>query len=362
MGTPYRVAVAFALGVAACAFGQGSPYGHTVLPPTELPAAHGPNGHGGEHGLVDLTPPEFLRPPGPIVDDAGPPLGGFYAAAEFLYLTPRVRGLDFALVDPRNDLVPTGYVQTLNYRASPGVRAAIAYAFPGLGWDLGVAYTYFTARDEFGVNAPVGGLLYPTLTRAGLTNEAALAVADSRLTLNVYDLTAGRTFAVDEACRMRLFGGVRFVTVRQDFAAAYLGRDADCAGVELQTNYDGVGPLFGAETSLGFGGGFGLFGRATGALLTGTARNPFTETNNGGATVYADLRDRFALTVPVVTLGVGIGYEYRGVFVRAGYEVTNYFGLFERPTFVDDFAEGKFVKRSSNLALDGFFFQLGLTF
>ena len=67
-------------------------------------------------------------------------------------------------------------------------------------------------------------------------------------------------------------------------------------------------------------------------------------------------------TVPVVTLGVGVAYEYRGVFVRAGYEVTNWFGLFERPVFVDDFAEGKFVRSPANLALDGFFVQLGLTF
>jgi len=48
--------------------------------------------------------------------------------------------------------------------------------------------------------------------------------------------------------------------------------------------------------------------------------------------------------------------------VRAGYEVTNWFGPFERPTFVDDLAEGKFVRRSGNLALDGFFFQVGLAF
>ena len=105
--------------------------------------------------------------------------------------------------------------------------------------------------------------------------------------------------------------------------------------------YDGAGPIFGAESWLGMGDGLGLFGRATAGMLTGTMRAPFTETNNGGATVYADLRDQFALTVPVISLGVGIMYEYRGVFIRAGYEVTNFIGLFERPTFVDDFAQGK---------------------
>lgn len=350
MTTSSRLAALLVLGSAALAAGQEPPGRATLLPPPE-------------HGeLIDLTPPELLRPPPPIVADAPPPIGGWYGAIEFLFFTPRQRGLDFATVDPANDLVPTGTVQSLNYTASPGVRATLAYVIPGLGWDVGVSYTYFTATDEFGVVAPGTGLLYPTLTRAGLTNEADSAVARARLTLNVYDVTAGRTFVVDEACHMRLFGGLRLATVRQDVTAVYLGRDADVAGVDVASHFDGVGPLFGAQAALGMGGGFGLFGRATGGLLTGTMRSPFVESNNGGATLYADLHDRFALTVPVVTLGVGIGYEFRGVFVRAGYEVTNYFGLSERPVFVDDFAEGKFVRQRANLALDGFFLQLGLAF
>ncbi|HKB01683.1 MAG TPA: Lpg1974 family pore-forming outer membrane protein [Gemmataceae bacterium] len=350
MRTACRLAVVVALGVAATAPAQDDAARRaTVLPTTELPA------------VLDLTPPELLAPPecAPHVEA---PAGGWYGSVEFLYLTPRVRDLDFAIVDPRDDLVPAGRVQSLNYRASPGVRAALAYRVPGLGWDVGFAYTYFTASDEFGAAAPAGGLLYPTLTRAGMTNEAQAAAAEVHLTLNVYDLTAGRTWDVDCACRLRVFGGLRFATVRQSLTAGYVGRDADCAFVESRSNYDGVGPLFGGEAALGVGGGFGLFGRASGALLTGTMRAPFTETNNAGGTVLADLPDRGALTVPVVSLGVGLTYECHGVFVRAGYEVTNWFGLFERPTFVDDVAEGKFVRRSGNLSLDGFFLQFGLAF
>jgi hypothetical protein len=353
MGSCSRLAVVFALGLAAVGAGQETPYGRTTtLPPTDL--HH-------DRGLPDLTPPELLHQPIPVVE-AEPPAGGFYAAIEFLYLTPRERGLDFALVDPQNDLVPAGGVQSLNYRPTPGVRAALAYRVPGRGWDLGVAYTYFTARDEFGVAAPPAGLLYPTLTRAGLTNEAQIAAANAHVTLNQYDVTAGRTWEFDEAARLRVFGGVRLATVHQTFVAAYFGRDADCAFVDTRFGWTGAGPLFGAETSCEMGGGFGLFGRASGALLTGTMKNPLTETNNAGATVYTDLRDRFALTVPMITLGVGLSYEYRGLFIRAGYEVTNFLGLFERATFVDDFAEGKYVRQSNNLALDGFFFQVGLTF
>ena len=100
--------------------------------------------------------------------------------------------------------------------------------------------------------------------------------------------------------------------MHQTFVAAYFGRDADGALVDTRQGWTGVGPLFGAETACEIGGGFGLFGRASGALLTGTMKNPLTETNNAGATVYTDLRDRFALTVPVFTLGVGLSYSTGG--------------------------------------------------
>ncbi|HEX3150172.1 MAG TPA: Lpg1974 family pore-forming outer membrane protein [Gemmataceae bacterium] len=346
---PRGVAIALVLGLAVTAAAQNTAGRATVLPTTELST------------IQDLTPPEFTQPPVHSIESE-PPAGGWYAGVEFLYVTPRERGLDFALVDPRNDLVPAGTMQSLNYKPSPGVRAAIGYKLPGRGWDIGVAYTYFTATDEFGVAAPDGALLYPSLTRAGLTNESQIAAARTRLTLNVYDITAGRTWEFDESSRLRFFGGVRLATIRQTLEATYSGRDADAAAIDLRSQYDGAGPLFGAESWLGLGDGLGLFGRATAGMLTGTMRTPFSETNNGGATLYADLRDRFALTVPVVTLGVGISYEYRGVFVRLGYEVTNFIGLFERPTFVDDFAQGKIVRQSNNLALDGFFIQLGLSF
>ena len=347
MGSPCRLAVALVLAFVGPAFSQERP---SALPPAEP-----------REPIKDLTPPEFLT----AVEQAPhaePPAGGWYAAVEFLFLTPRERGLDFAIVDAKNDLVPAGSVQSLNYRAQPGLRTTLAYHVPGHAWDIGLTYTYFQSTDHFGVTAPEGGLLYPTLTRAGLTNEATTALGRTRLTVNVYDLEIGRHWEADETFRLRLYGGLRIATIRQFLSANYEGRDADGAFASVASNFDGVGPLIGTESWWGLAGGLGAFGRANAGLLTGTMRSPFTETNNGGATTYADLRERYALTVPFVSLGIGLAWEYRGLTVRAGYEVTNWFNLFERPTFVDDFAEGKFVKRTSGLALDGFFVQVGLSF
>src|SRR3954468_17794863 len=129
MGMPYRLAIASVLSLAMAAAAQNTSGRATILPTTELTT------------VPDLTPPEFMQPPEHAVE-AEPLAGGWYAGVEFLYMTPRERGLDFALVDPRNDLVPAGTMQSLNYKASPGMRAAIGYKLPGRGWDIGVAYTY----------------------------------------------------------------------------------------------------------------------------------------------------------------------------------------------------------------------------
>lgn len=306
----------------------------------------------------DLTPPEFLQVVEPVPEA---PAGEVFAAAEFLLFTPRQRGLDFALQDNRDDLVPVGQLRSLNYKTEPGVRATLGYRPGGYPWDVRVSYTYITSSDGYGVVANPGGLLYPTLTKTGLTNEANIATASASLSLNVYDLEVGYLIQ-KEHLQARLFGGVRLASLRQSLLAQYDGRDAQGATVDVRPNFDGVGPLFGMEGTIGMGQGFGVYGRASGALLTGSMRAPFVETNNVGGTVYADLTDRFALTVPVATLAVGVSYQYHGLLIRAGYEVTNWFGVFERPAFYDDFAEGKVMRRGSNLGLDGLFVQLGLQF
>lgn len=311
--------------------------------------------------LKDVTPAELLTEP-PMAALSGPEGGGWYAAAEFLLFTPRQRNLDFAIVDRSNDIVPGGRVQSLNYEMQPGVRATLAYRSPGLDWDIGITYTYFRSTDAFGTAAGANGLLYPTLTRAGLTNEAQIATAKARLTLNLYDIEIGRRWEASETLRLRMITGVRIMTSRQTLEANYDGRDADSAFAQARSNFDGAGPMAGVETWWSLAGGLGVYAKAMGGIVTGTMRSPFYETNNGGATVYADMIDRYSLTVPFATVGLGLSYEYRGVSVRIGYEVTNFFGLFERSYFVDDFAEGKFINRSSNLGLDGLSIQFGLSF
>ena len=270
--------------------------------------------------------------------------------------------LDFVTPSRANSLAAEGSIQSLNYELRTGVRGELGYRFGESGWDVLTSYTYFRTGVQENLSAGAGEVLIPTLTRPGLTNQATFAAADANLEYNVFDLQVGKRFALDEHFAVRAFGGLRFASIRQNFQAYYDGRDARSAAVFAPSNFQGFGPIAGGEAVLSASHGFHLYGRANGGLLTGPSTNPLLETNNSGATVYANTAYDVRKVVPVVSLGVGGGWQYRTVSVRMGYEVTHWFGVIDQPRFTDDVSRGKFVSRSANLSLEGLFIQVGLTF
>jgi len=326
-----------------------------------------------ESEIKDLTPLLFAEPH--VMEKHGEESGkhadaheedhedhGLFGAVEYLLLRPRRGAFDFGIADPANDFIPGGKLESLNYELRSGVRASIGYRFKDSPWGVSMAYTFLRSSADRTLNAPTGGLIYPTLTRPGLTDEVGSAVAQSSLEYNVFDLEVGRRFHVDERLNVRAFGGVRFANIRQDFDVQYDRYDANVARVMTSSNFDGFGPLLGSEATLSVFRGFQLYARGSGALLTGKLVNPITETNNGGITQYASLDYRTRRVIPVMGMGIGGGWQHKNVSVRVGYEITNWFGLIDQPRFTNDFAVGKVTTRQSDLSLEGLFFQLGLKY
>ncbi|WP_020473489.1 Lpg1974 family pore-forming outer membrane protein [Zavarzinella formosa] len=344
---------------------QAAPAQQTVLPSVFLPEAviepasssKEPSALQEPSVLKDLTPLELP----PAHHAAAEKTSGLLFTGELLLLTPRQSNLDFALVDGKNDLIPAGSMQSLHLRTQAGLRTGIAYRTER-GWDIGFNYSFFNTSDAYGVTAPDGGLLYPSLTRPGLINEARSAYGKATFTMNNFDAVIGRSWEVDEDFWFRFLGGLRFATMQNAMQATYDGRDAMQAFAQNKSNFSGVGPMFGLEANWNIGSGFGVFSKANGGLLSGTQRVQLLETNNGGGTVYTDFHDRYGTVVPFMQLGLGMEYRYNGVFIRAGYEVTQYFDVVDRPVFLDDFAEGKLTRRVTNLALDGLFLQAGFSY
>ncbi|MDB5306512.1 MAG: hypothetical protein JWO38_714 [Gemmataceae bacterium] len=344
-----------------------------LLPPTR-PAVLPPLAPTLDPPVKDLTPPGFAADPYPPagpgghaevpghLNPAAPAGGGPFVSAELLLFRPRRGAFDFVIPGTAASLATTGPVESLNYQLQPGVRAELGYRFGASGWDALAGYTYFHSAADRTERAGPGEVLFPTLTRPGLTDNVTVAAAVANLEYNLYDVSLGRRFVVDDHLALRAYGGLRFASIRQDFRAYYDGLDARRAVVSAASNFQGFGPVLGAEAVFAGWRGFHLYARASGGLLTGQSDNPLAETNNAGQTTYVNSGYNVRQVVPVASVGVGGGWQYRTVSVRVGYEITQWYNLIQQPRFTDDVAQGAVVTRPANLSLEGLFVQVGLAF
>jgi hypothetical protein len=302
-----------------------------------------------------MPPPSFPVDPAPAHAEeccaCGP--GGLFVSGEYLLMKPRRRALDFAIVDPIDNGVPEGSIESINWDWSSGLRVGGGYRAPGSSWEVGVFYTYLHSSDHRTLEAPDGGALYATLTHPGAIEQVAVAAGSSSLNYNVIDLEVGRHFCLGDCFEARLFGGGRAAWIDQRLHVLYDGIDANLAEVTSPIDFDGGGLRAGGEGWWKLGGGFGLFARAAGSLLVGNFRTHLTETNAAGATVIVNVSDRFEKVVPVAELGAGVAWQSQHVRLSAGYEIVNWFNLVDSPDFVDDVHQGKLGRRTGNLSLDG---------
>jgi hypothetical protein len=290
---------------------------------------------------------------------------GWYGTGEFLLMRPRNTDFDYVIRGTNSGLATVGPIDSIKYGTGTGLRVEAGRHWGENGrWDTGFAYTYFTSNEGSGSSAfaPSGGVLYPTLTRPGLTDRALTANATADLDYNLFDILVGRRLLLDEHFAVRLLGGVRFADLRQTSNVFYDGLDARQAAVTTRSRFQGVGPIIGAEAVLVGWKGFHFYSRAIGGLISGRSTNRLLETNDGGATTYIDTSYDVRKVVPMASVLVGFGWQYRTISIRAGYEVTQWGGVFERPRFVDDVSQGKVITRPSNLTLEGLVLQLGLSF
>lgn len=376
------VAVLFAAAVGPVA-GQDRPTIPSVLPapvPSVLPAS------ASEPKMIDLTPPELAKPHGGHGAGHGggeyPPAAGcttcapkhghgeheddltgkWFGTGEFLIWRPRLDSLDYAVVDPVNNLTPQGRVKNLQYDARGGFRVGVGYRVPEQGWDFGLTYTYFNSTGAESVAAPAGGVIYPTLTRPGVVDRVSTASVTGGLDYSVFDADLGRTWEVDEHLTLRAFGGVRFARLGVDQTATYDGIHATQDRVSNRSTFRGTGPTVGTEARWNVCHAVSLFGNVRGGLLYGDFEGTTNETNGAGSALNADLEDKFSGVAPFAAVQLGGAWTWRTITLAAGYEVTHYFNMVTQPKLVDDFAEGKTLRRRGDLSFDGVFFRVGLAY
>jgi hypothetical protein len=326
------------------------------------PPAHGGHGHGhgcghGEHGCGGHH--EISGFMTPFI----PEHGGWYVSGEFLLQRPRNSDLDFVIPNINPGLGTIGPIQSLRYDLGTGLRAEVGRRWGEGKWETGFAYTYLTSSGEEGnfVAGP-GQILLPTFTRPGLTDRVLTATGTLDLDYQLFDMIVARRVLVDEHFGVRWIGGFRFTDIRQTMAAFYDGADARGAAIASRSRFQGFGPMAGAEAVLVGWKGFHAYSRVLGGLIYGRNSERLFETNDSGATTYINTSYDVRKVVPMGSLAMGVGWQYRTIAIRAGYEVTHWQGIYERPRFVDDVGQGKVITKSANITLEGLFIQAALSY
>jgi hypothetical protein len=287
---------------------------------------------------------------------------GLFIEADYLLFRPRRRNLDFALLAPSNQGIAVGTIESVDWNTESGFRIGAGYLLPIQGWDVGADYTYFHSSGSRAVARTAGETLFATMTHPGGIEQVDTANASSSLNYNVLDLEVGRGLNVGDRFTLRLFGGGRFAWIDQSENAFYNGGDANHALASASVDFNGAGLRLGGEGRMNLGWGLHLYAGGSGSLVVGDFRTHRLETNAGGAVTNVDVSEKFDKVVPVAELGLGVGWEYRKLQIRAGYEMTNWFGLVDVPDFVDDVHQAKFTRRTGDVSLDGLVLQVSLGF
>jgi hypothetical protein len=315
-------------------------------------------------GVVDVTPPDLPSRPSMIRESTAetPEIPQWGLSAEYLLAFPKRADMDYAIPDATNNKTPEGTIQSLDWGASSGVRAALTYRPTGSLVDTAFSYTYIGAGSAQSAFAPIGGLLYPTQTRPGLVDSATTATATGGMAYNVWDLTIGRFMPLEDYFLVRWSAGARVAYVNQNFNVLYNGLQATFTNVLRANSFIGGGLVAAAEGRWTLPNDFIIYGKAGGALVGGGQYSNLLETDIAGAIVNANLTDRYWQVVPVMEMSFGITWQRYGYQIGVGYEMSNWFKLVNRTTLVDTVSEGKFVRQQTDLTIQAIVFRFTKTF
>lgn len=287
---------------------------------------------------------------------------GIFGQVDYLYVRPRRRPFDYAILDPNDNGIAEGIVESLAWEWTSAIRGGAGLRMEPEGIEAGFYYTNLHSAVNKTLNRLDTGTLYATLAHPGTVEQVDRAFAATSVNYNVFDVEFARRFEASENAVVRLFAGPRFARITQHFSTLYDGGDANFDFVSSGLRFHGGGARVGGELNwVCFGdelnwvcfGDFALYGRANASLLLGQFKSNLSETNDAGATAIVNVSEKFDKVIPVLEVGLGVSWQYGNFRVRAGYEFVNWFGMVDGLDFGDDVHQGKLSRRTGDLSLDG---------
>ena len=223
---------------------------------------------------------------------------------------------------------PTNVVN-INNEWNWGVHAELSYHF-NTGTDVTVDWTNYS-----GTNSVTGltGRSVPLFTRQTFTG--AYDVANK----NRYDqvnAVLGQHVDFGLVKKMRFYGGMQYANI-QTFLTKHFQptRATGGTGVDQQVNADfqGNGPVIGIDYAYHLTNEFSVTANGSGSILYGNSRYNGRYVSLPSQLVYVSAYTSKKAVIPALEAKLGLNYALalsQGVMnVEAGYQVTNYFNVFQ---------------------------------
>lgn len=300
---------------------------------------------------------------------------GFKASAEVLYMRPSRGDLDYVVKDNAQtgpDHIQ-GTVDEIEPDYQPGARFSLGYDL-GSGTEIGMRFTGLKSHDSETAESSSGTDLWGLwLHPDSIIDDNDVDVAKARYDFEHYaiDLNARQTLNIGRYLGLSLEGGLRYASMNQDFDIAYRQiftteshRDAT---ISSENHFSGWGPRLGVGLDWRVGYGFNVFSSVAGSVLMGDFDLSYREEDlSAGATTTTTrvnmkqgIHNRI---IPVVEMKLGVGYARKlkngwTLGANAGYEWQNWFNMVTAHRFSDDVDAQIMDTDTTDISLDGFFFE-----
>jgi hypothetical protein len=302
--------------------------------------------------------------------------GKFSVFAETIFLQPVNNQLQYALKMPAplgGEPIPANSeLESVGTNFSPGFRAGASMTVGNTGMDIAASFSYLKSKSVSRVSKPAGGAIGPIRFHPSLGRNAADS-ASGKYDLDniVVDLEVGQKLTLGSSLGMRLFGGLRYASMKTRLKATYIGGDfvflGNTRGVATdKSDMSGFGPRFGSSLMWSLPAGFSIGGDVAGSLLIGNIDFGHREVDQFGVEVDIEEKET-AQIFPVVESKLALGWQMQftdrlGMSVEAGYRYQVWFNTQGNMIFSDDVGPTALDNKRSDIGLHGPFLKAAMSF
>jgi hypothetical protein len=293
---------------------------------------------------------------------------------DWLYL--RAKGGDVAHAQQQNGIggagtVPFGTVGSVESDDDCGIRAGMDLACGDCSSIL-ISYTFFETDAFNGVEPPAitgGGGAVGSLVHhpgAAITASAGPVLGTYEVDYQLADVLYRSELSGGPCHSLNYLVGVQYGDLEQSFgqSGVFSGGQQGVIDTYTSIDFDGGGLKAGLDADRRLGGGFSVYGRLTGALMSGEFHSRYTMNNVSTDSLLARANWKDNRVVTQIEYEVGFGWTCPSEHwrVSSGYMFSHWMNAVTTPVFIDAVQTDNYTDVDDSLSFDGFVTRLECCF